>query len=410
MAAVQPARNIRLRHSAVTRLLGQPISTEIIDCILRKLGCDVRQTDELNFDVNPPSYRTDLNAEHDLIEEIARVYGYENLPSSDQAPVYYITTDTKQDTLRAKTHKALQSCGFNEAVTYSMVNPAHQIFVLPVDEQRIVRLINPINDDLSVMRWTLLPNLLNAVRTNLFQKNHDVRLYEIGKTFLKPAGGTKDENGLPDEDLILAGCAAGNRHPVRWDSKPDEFDFHDLKHAVQTVLSQFMIDGVLMVPSQDNRNYTDLALDILLKGEGGNQKIGQFGKIKKSVLKYFDVDTDVWAFEIRLKPLFTAAAARPAYQMISRFPSIRRDLAVTVNRGIPAGQLMEAIQSAGGRLLRETDVFDVYTGDQIAKDKKSLAFSLRFQSPERTLVEDDVDRLMKNILQQLEKKFAAQIR
>ncbi len=403
-------RKIRLRHSAVSRLLGQPISTEIISCILKKLECGVLIADDLTFDVVPPSYRTDLNAEHDLIEEIARVYGYDNLPSSKQAPVYYVPSASKDDEARTRVHKALQSCGFNETITYSMVSPKGQQLIVPVEEDRIVKLLNPINEDLSVMRWTMLPGLLDIVRHNLFQKNQDVRIYEIGKTFLKSAGTIPTGGELPREEWVLAGCACGNRDPVRWDSRPVPFDFYDLKNAVQNVIAQFMLDKLNFNSYNEGTVYTELALEVVHAGESGNRRIGQFGKIKRNVLKHFDIDAEVWAFEISLQPLFRQAVSRSVYRAIPRFPFIRRDLAVTVDRVIPAGQLAETIRKAGGSLLCDTEVFDVYTGDQVAKDKKSLAFSLKFQSPERTLVEDDVDRLMKSILQQLEKQYAAQIR
>jgi phenylalanyl-tRNA synthetase beta chain len=409
-ATIQPPRTIRLRHAAVTRLLGQPISTEIMDCILRKLECVVKPVNDLNFEVVPPSFRTDLNAEHDLIEEIARIYGYENLPSSTQAPVYYIPSERKNDAYRAKTHQALQSCGFNETVTYSMVNPVDQLFISPVVDDKIVRLLNPINEDLSVMRWSLLPNLLEVVRNNLFKKNQDVRIYEIGKIFLKNSGPDHGNGELPDEEWILAGCACGNRNPVRWDSKPAEYDFYDLKTVIQALLDQFMLEKIQFNPYNENTVFTEWASEIVFTDNARSQRIGHFGKMKRNVLKHFDIEADVWAFEINLFSLYQIAAYRPVYQSIPRFPFIRRDLAVTVDRKIPAGLLVETIRKNGGSLLCDTDVFDLYTGDQISNDKKSLAFSLRFQSTERTLVEEEIDSIMKTILQKLEKQFEAQIR
>ncbi len=405
---LQP-RIIRLRQSAVTRFLGQCISTEIIECILQKLECAVTPAGNGCLDVSPPPFRIDLNAEHDLIEEVARIYGYDNLPSSTQAPVYYQPSDRKEETFRAKTHRIIQAYGFSETVTYSMVNPKRQMLVRPVEENQIVRLLNPINEDLSVMRWSLLPSLFEVVRHNLFQKNLNVRVYEIGKTFLMQNSNIEQVE-LPHEEWILAGCVCGKRFPVRWDEKPEAYDFFDLKSVINGLLGEFMLDKIEFNAYTDSVIFTDLALEVTIAGDGRKKRIGHFGKIKRNLLKQFDIEADLWVFEIELKMLYQIAAIRPVFQRIPRFPYIRRDLAVTVGRVFPAGRLIETIRDSGGPLLCDTEVFDVYTGDQIAPDKKSLAFSLRFQSSERTLIEEEVDRAMKAILSQLEKKFEAQIR
>lgn len=402
-------RQIVLRHSAVSRLLGQTIEPATIRRILEKLECTVREDSQVQWTIIPPSFRSDLNAEHDCIEEIARIYGYDQLPSANQAPVYYLPSDDKEETTRRKIHRALQASGFYEAVTFSMVNPKTQSLVAPIAESRIVRLLNPINEDLSVMRWSLLPGLLEVIRHNLFQKNMNVRVYELGRIFLHPETGSQS-SGLPGEFRILAGCACGSRYPVRWDEKPRAFDFYDLRQTVESLLSAFTGDPIRFIPLKENPAYTPTALAVEWNHKPGNSILGHFGKVNPNILKRFDIDTEVWAFEFSLDRLTEKVTQKPLYRPIPRYPSIRRDLAVVVDRTLKSGDLSDAIRETAGVLLCEIDVFDVYTGEPIPSDKKSLAFSLRFQSTERTLVEEEVDQIMKTILRRLEKDFHAQIR
>lgn len=394
---------ITLRLSVVHRLLDASINADTVRTILESLGCRVSVTGSSLFTVVPPSFRTDLRAEHDLIEEVARIYGYDRLPSARQATVYYRPEENKSERLSRLIRQTFLRIGFDEAVTNSMVNPKPFQMTDGISPEDCIRLINPLNEDFSVLRAGMLPSLLEVLRTNLYQKNEHVRIFEIGKIYRKG----KNSNGLADEKIKIAGCACGNRTPEHWQTKSEPIDFYDLKNLAQEVVTQFKLDNV-KYNAYTNLIYTSQAMELVLPAS--KIQLGHFGKIKKPLLREFDIDTTVWYFEFDFEALLSEARFTTTYQPISRFPSIQRDLAVTVARDLEARALMESIRSTAGALLTHLGIFDVYTGKPIAEDKKSVAFSLTFRSEERTLTEDEIDVLMGKIIKRLEKQYQAQLR
>ena len=394
-------RIIHLRASAVHKLLGLLIPEKDMVSILEKLTCSVRKLKDGEFEVTPPSFRLDLNMEEDLIEEIARIYGYDQIPNAAGAYVNYETEESKPEKFSKEIRSVFRDIGYSEAVTNSMVPPRFQLVILPGGESQFIKLMNPLSEDMSVMRISMLPGLLEVVKGNLFRKNYDLRLYEIGKVYHR-----KENEQLPEERTIICGCVTGMRDPIQWGQKAEPFDFFDLKHAIMRVCGKFMLDNIEFNPYHSNGVYAPNSLEI----RSGSRILGHFGKIQKSVLRHFDIDKEVWAFELDYAVLMELSKFKKTFRSISRFPSIQRDLALTVNQSVTSGSLMDLIRGNAGANLESLDMFDLYTGDQIGAGKKSLAFSLMFQSDERTLTEEEIDSAIKRIITKVEKEFGAQLR
>ncbi|MBL7959341.1 phenylalanine--tRNA ligase subunit beta [bacterium] len=401
VAQPRAPRTVKLRATAINKLLGVTIPESDAVSILEKLECRVNKTSGGEFDVTPPSFRLDLNIEEDLIEEIARIYGYDQIPNATGAYVNYEAEESKPERLSRELRATMREIGFSEAVTNSMVHPKPQLALSPQAEGQLMKIMNPISEDMSVMRTSMLPSLFDIIKGNLFRKNFDLQLYEIGKIYLHNVG-----NPLPVEQTIICGCATGMRDPIHWSHQSEPFDFFDLKSVILRICQKFMLDSIEFNPYNFIEVYAPNSLEI----SAGKHRLGHLGKIQKSILRHFDIDKDVWAFELDYAVLSELARFKKAVKPISRFPSIQRDLAMIVNKSISAGSLMDVIRANAGANLESLDVFDVYTGDQIASDKKSLAFSLLFQSPERTLTEEEIDAALITVISKVEKEFGAQLR
>ncbi len=396
-------RRIHLRSTAVQRLLAKSIPAGEIVSILEKLECAVERQSH-DFNVIPPSCRLDLNTEVDLIEEIARIHGYNQLPTSVGACIVYENDNNRVEQLTAKLRQTLRELGVDEVYTNSMVQAGLQTAVDPSAARRMVKLLNPISEDMAVMRVSILPGLLEVLRFNTFRENTDIRIYEMGRTYLLRA------DGLADERIVLAGCFSGFRTPVSWDHKPEPFDFFDLKRVVTTICRKLFIDNSHFIPYHDGNVYESTALQWNVVSQGHDRPLGRLGKIRKSVLRDFDIGPDVWAFEIDFDSLLEVASFSVTSRPVPKFPSVRRDLAFVVDDNVSAGVLLQMIHDVGGPFLEKTDVFDLYQGDQVPAGKKSLAFTLVFQAQDRTLTEDEVDQVMQTFIATAGQKYGAQLR
>ncbi|MBX7150496.1 phenylalanine--tRNA ligase subunit beta [bacterium] len=398
-------QSIQLTTEAVKKLLGENLPAALIKNILEKINCTVRETSTGVFDVTPPSFRRDLIEAVDLIEEVARIHGYSNLPTSSGAYVHYDASADTDGKFIMSVRETMKENGFYEVVTNSMVLAKDQLAVAPQSEKEFVKLMNPIGEEMGVMRISMLPSLLEVVRTNLNRKNLDIRIFEIGRTY------HHINEVLPKEKIILAGCATGKRAPIHWSSKPEAFDFFDLKSILTRLGRKFLLDNIQFNHYHDQEVFSANSLEILAKENDFSDTIlGRFGRLSKTLLRHFDIDADVWAFELNFQKLQALTQNKLIYTPIPRFPSVRRDLALIIDRNLVAKELIEVIRKEAGDHLQALDVFDVYTGNQIPNDKKSLAFSLIFQSHERTLTEEEVDTVIKRILQRTEKQFQASLR
>ncbi len=390
---VEPA--IRLRPERLRKLLGTEIPAADVEEILRRLGMAVAVEVD-HWLVIPPSSRFDLTLEADLIEEIARIHGYDRLPGNrpltrlemPPAPERWVALERLRETLAQR--------GFQEAITYSFVDPAFQRCLDP--ERRPLALANPISADLAVMRTSLWPGLLKALVYNQKRQQSRVRLFEHGLTFVPDGGELRQE-------AYLGGVAVGEVLPEQWGAPARPLDFFDLKADVEALLA--------LTGEPEACAFVAAAHPALHPGQSARidragAPLGWLGALHPRVARELDVEGDALVFELRLTAL--QAARTPLFQPLSRFPASRRDLAIVVDEAVSAQAIQENIRRHGGELLREIRLFDVYRGPGIPKGRKSLALGLILQDLSRNLTDSVVEEAVSGIMAGLAERFGATLR
>ncbi|HHY09793.1 MAG TPA: phenylalanine--tRNA ligase subunit beta [Firmicutes bacterium] len=391
----EAAKVIKLVPAQVHRLLGVEIPEPEMERILVGLGFSVEKEAEY-WQVSIPSYRRDLEIQADLIEEIVRIWGFDKLPASLPAD----TTgggQSKALTVADQLRRVLIGAGLMEALTNTFGRRDNNERLLRFN-QPMLEIKNPISKDLVAMRHSLLPGLLTAVSLNAARQRDRAALFEIGAVYLAELPLTE----LPWEKRRLAITLWGLRTPLNWALGADEFDFYDIKGILE-----------LLLP------FEDLAW---LKGENpsfhpgrqgkivwGEEEIAVYGEIHPAVLRNFQIPNRCYGAEVDLEKALGLWGGTPAFESLPRFPAVERDLAVVVPQTQAVGEMIVALENAGGDLLQEVVVFDVYQGEPISADKKSVAFSLRFQG-DRTLVDEEVTAIMQRCVKTLHSEFEAEIR
>ncbi|HEX5515323.1 MAG TPA: phenylalanine--tRNA ligase subunit beta, partial [Gammaproteobacteria bacterium] len=375
-AALPAAPEILLRAARISRLLGVDIPAAEVEGILRRLGLGVEPVAE-GWRVRIPSFRFDLAIEVDLIEELARVWGYERIPARRPVQPATMSPEPESRVARRRLRDLLVDRGYQEAITYSFVEPKLQQLLDP--EQPPLALANPISSDLSVMRTNLWPGLIGATLYNQNRQQGQVRLFEIGLRF-------RGELDSLVQERMIAGVATGLRLPEQWGSADTAVDFYDVKGDVEAMLAltgepgRFRFEVArhpALHPGQSAQVWRD------------EQPIGWLGALHPQLEKSLDLDGRTFVFELLLDAV--TAARTPAFAPLSRFPSIRRDLAVILADDTPAEAVLQEVRQAAGELLREVFAFDVYRGKGIPEGRKSLAIGLILQDSSRTLTDEDVD-------------------
>jgi len=400
--------SICLRPARVNRVLGIEIDSTRIASYLIKLGMQV-QIDKGEWQVTPPSWRFDIKIEEDLIEEVARLHGYNNIPAVDAAISQQLGSWTETRVRSERAADLLIDRGYQEAITYSFVDPQWQSLMFAGDSARA--LLNPLSAELSVMRLSLWPGLAQAARDNLHRQQSRVRLFEIGAKF---TGNVEIE--------VIAGLALGSVETEQWDAPNRKVDFFAVKADVEALLAMtgdagefaFKADNhPALHPGQTARIFRrsePVGWPINVPDEIGIPYIpvGWLGAIHPEVAKKMDLTYPVYVFEVEVK---TALVARlPQFEDVSRYPAIRRDLAVIVDEEVQFEQLALAVRTSAGRLLHELLVLSVYRGEQIDKGKKSIALGLNLQDTSRTLTDEDADRVIAQVIDHLRGQLSAIIR
>lgn len=392
-----PARpDIALRHARVERVLGLTIRPRDIEDILRRLGMRVRRS-RTGWTVTPPSYRFDITIEADLIEEIARLYGYDRIPSTRPRAELCAAPRPETRVPLGRVRALLADRDYQEVITYSFVDPSWQEAIDP--SAPALQLANPISTDMGVMRSTLLPGLLRVVVYNRNRQQDRVRIFEIGRRFrLEGAGEVNEEE-------VLSGAVTGAAWPEQWGAPAREVDFYDLKGDLEALLS---LSGypkdARFLPAEHPALHPGQSAAIHLGGE----KIGWIGVIHPLVQGRLGVDQRVIVFEVAAEALISASV--PRFKEISRFPAIRRDLSLTVPEETAAQQILDAVRKVVGNLLVNLELFDEYRGEGIDSGRKSLSLGLTLQDSSRTLKDEEVDALQERVVTTLRSALGAQLR
>ena len=390
------AANIELRETRIKKVLGlQMDRTEVTD-ILSRLGLGVTETEQ-GWNIVSPSWRFDIAIEADLLEEIARIYGYNRLP------VTHIHSDLK---LKAKPEtklgirtirRQLVAIGYQEAISYSFVAPKAQQQVCPQDDT--VALANPISADMSVMRTSLWPGLLGAMQHNLNRQQSRVRLFESGLRFIP------DSTGLPQQDVMLAGAITGRREPESWTENGEMVDFYDLKGDLESVLA-LGGNGTDFIFSKGEHPALHPGQTAVISRAG--KSIGYIGAIHPELQKKMGFSQTIYLFELALSAITDSEL--PKFTGLSKFPEVRRDLAILISREVEAKSVLDVVREAAGDDLSNLRLFDIYEGKGIDLKEKSLALGLTYQHSSRTLNEDEVNASVDCVVAQLETSFGATLR
>jgi phenylalanyl-tRNA synthetase beta chain len=387
---------VTLRAERIEQMLGLKMDEAEIVRLLLGLGLGVSASGEGQWQVSVPSHRFDISIEVDLIEELARLYGYNRLPvrypQARLAPQPKAEAAVELPALR----RLLVARGYQEAITYSFIDP--KLFELFNPGVEPLMLANPISADMAAMRSSLWPGLVKALEHNLNRQQPRVRLFESGLRFVGQLEGLQQEP-------MLAGVLCGARLPESWAHGRDGVDFYDLKADVEALLaSAGAADSFSFVPGEHPALHPGQTARIEREG----RLVGFMGAMHPELAKALGLDQPVYMFELVLAEI--TQGRMPAFKELSRFPEVRRDLALLADRDVPASALLAAIRESAGEWLTDLKLFDVYHGKGIDPHRKSLAVGLTWQHPSRTLNDDEVSTTTQNILTSLEQRFNATLR
>jgi phenylalanyl-tRNA synthetase beta chain len=401
-APIQP-NAVRLRVPHVEQLVGQYIEPGRIRQILSDLeiGISEETTDEKGADtwlLSVPPHKVDVTREADVIEEILRIYGYNNVALRPHNAASYLAPFPNPDpeVVRQNTARQLTGMGFSEILTNSLTNSRY--FENQEVEASLVRVLNYNSIDLNILRPTVLHSGLETVRHNLNRRQKDLKLYEFGKTYHQLPDGTHQEKN------VLAIYLTGNATAETWQHKAAKTTFHDLAAAVQQVLA--LLGHPQPAPQPVEHPYLAGGLTLLVQ----NQPVAQLGAVTSAVLKRLDVGQPVWYAELDWDRLITKYKNKLTARELPKFPEVRRDLSVVVDQSITFEQLRQIAQRTERKLLQNVNVFDVYEGENLGAGKKSYSVSFTLQDPTQTLTEQAIDQVMQRLIAQFEKQAGAVIR
>jgi len=392
--ALPKRKPVMLRQQRLEKILGMALTDAELSTIFRRLGMTVETVPD-GWAITPPGRRFDIAIEADLIEELARIYGYNNLPSHRPLMRGELAqaSETTMDIERLK--DLLVGRDYREAITYSFVDAEIQNLVAP--GEKFLRLQNPISSELSIMRTTLWCGLLKAALHNTNRQQQRVRLFETGLRFV-------DHDGQTRQEKMLAGLVLGGAYNEQWGEKTRKADFFDIKADVESL---FKMTGcaVQFIKAEHPALHPGQTANILT-GSGGY--IGCVGMLHPSIEKQLGFESQVFLFELSQDILL--AKQKPSFKPLSKYPSVRRDLALLVKEEITAGEIIATVQGIGETLLKEVAIFDVYRGKGVEAGHKSAALSLIFQNDKQTLIDQEIDAIVNNVLATLTKKIKAKLR
>ncbi len=397
---------ISLRVAKVNQLLGTSLKSQEVLQQLERLDLQVGDGGDGVLHVVPPSRRVDLTREVDLIEEVARIWGFDRIPCTVPRTSRVAGAPPTEFRMESLTREVLVGYGFHEVITYSFMDPS-ALDRLELESgdalRRFVILKNPLRKDQGVMRTTLIPGILDTVRRNLSVKNLDLRLFELGRVFL-PDG----EGELPKEPSRLAGAMTGWVTPLHWSRKGEAADFFDLKGALEGLLDALQVPGVSFRDKGPPRFLREGCCAAVFAGE---EAIGWMGEIAPTVAQRWELGQRVMIFELDFEGLARLGRLDRRFRPLPRFPEVTRDISIVVRRELLAGDILEEIKRLGQRWLQEVYPFDVFSDpERIPAGHKSLAFRLVYRCTDRSLTDEEVNEERSKVVEALQRRFGATLR
>ena len=386
---------IDLRPERVKRILGCEIPAAFIEKTMRGLGLEVESGATLR--TAAPTNRPDLIREIDLIEEIGRIYGLENIPTSrhNGGPLY--TPTHRRDTIKEDLRRILNGFGFQETISSGMAHAGRLERVDPTIDP--IRVTNQLSDEFAVMRTRMLYSLLVSTGNNVRHRNMDVNIFEIGRIYLKGESG-------PIQPTHLGLMMSGRSEDIYWNSPSKPSDWFEVKGILEAVAATLGLNPPVLkaakIPGYDRHYSFEVVID--------DQKVGSTGQVDKKTARLFDIKQDCFAAELQVDKLIELNRGLKEYKALPKFPASSRDIALIVDQSVPASKIRDEILLSGGDLLESVTIFDLFIGDPVPEGKKSLAFGINFRSTEKTLEDEEVDQAHGRIVAHLEKSFNARLR
>jgi len=387
---------LSLRPGRCNEILGTTISTDRMAEILRRLEFGVKGDDPIQVVV--PTFRSDITREIDLIEEVARVEGYDAIPDAVENIGPLFAPPNKVEDFEEGIRTVLTGAGFDEILGHGLAH-SRMADVLNPDVPQL-RILNPVSEDLNIMRNDLVVTALTSIEHNISHRNVDLQLFEIGKAYFPPDG---DNNWLEEDRLLLA-VTGGT--PGNWREKSRLTDFYDLTGGLDRLSAHFHWPELNF--GRCDQPYLEAESSVSLQLQGA--PIGALGLVKTEVTRHFDIKQPVYVLQLKLKPLFELSHELTEYRPLPIYPAATRDLAMVVAESTRVGDLLSAVRQLAGDLAESVEVFDLYTGKQIGQGRKSVAMALVLRAADRSLSNVEVDELMAKIVSHLKEKYGAEIR
>jgi len=405
-----PETVIELSVRRTNRLLGTRLSQAEVGSYLKCIELDVKPVNEDRLRVVPPTFRVDLKRPEDLMEEVARLRGYDQIPTTH--PVSHVLARKQAKNLQVRDHlrETLLGCGFSEIVTYSFISKdaCDRLLLLQGSSPRrqMVSILNPLTEDQAVMRTSLLPGLLATVYRNSMQRNENLKIFELGKTFLNTA---QDE--LPEEVEMISGLWTGARHERTWHFKESAYggvDFYDIKGVVEAVCEALNIKAVRFAPLSRGE-FPYLRPGYAAEVHAADECLGAVGELLPAVLKNFELRQTAHCFDLNFDRLGRHVTEQRSVRPISRFPATTRDMALIVDNTVEAQRVLDFIEGLGQELVEAVEIFDIYYGPPTPDGKKSMALRFTYRSFERNLTDSEINTIHESVTHKVLKQFKAQL-
>ncbi|MFA6702908.1 MAG: phenylalanine--tRNA ligase subunit beta, partial [Dysgonamonadaceae bacterium] len=402
---------VELTYEKLNSLVGKEIPKDAIRSILESLEIEIENEIETSLTLRIPTYRVDVTRDVDVIEDILRIYGYNNIEISDslKSNLSYQTATDKKQKLQTLISEQLTANGFNEIMNNSLTKKSYYESSEEYPLKNNVTLLNPLSNDLGVMRQTLLFGGLESIQYNRNRKNTDTRFYEFGNCYYFDADKKKEGNILSEysEESHLGLWISGNRTIKSWATEEENSTFFELKAHLENIFTRlgFTKNHLVYEPIQSEMYEAGLKIRTFKK------ELGSIGIVSKKILKTFDIDTEVFFAEINWEEMLNENENQTVqFTEISKFPSVSRDLALLVDKNISFAEIERVTFKTEKKLLKEMSLFDVYEGNKLPEGKKSYAVNFVLQDSEKTLTDKQIDAVMQKIFSNLEKELGAKLR
>jgi len=397
---------IDLRVDKTNRFLGTRLSKEVMSSHLRALEMKVRDNGENILRVEPPSFRVDIVREVDLIEEVARLSGFDNIPVTYPKVRPTEKAEEPELVLRNRIKEIMVGLGFSETITFSFVSSA-SVDILGVDEKSplrsFVNIVNPLSIEESVLRTSLIPGIMSTIRNNTLIDEKELKVFEWGKVFIREEG-----KELPLERSFLAALISGPYQQKTWYQDERPADFYDIKGVVEVVLKGLGLEETSFEKVSGQPGYDS---DVLSHIKCCGSHIGQVGRVSKRVLEAYDLENrDTYLFELDIEALSKIIPREKKFRPVTKFPAVYRDISLLVGRGVESSKIIGVIKREGGDLLESVRIFDLYEGNKIDPSEKALAFRICYRSEEKTLDGAEINNLHEKIIDKIRQESGGKLR